>query len=317
MNILKSFLEHRNKFLLWIFSGFIFLFLLFPFDDLGDLVSSQVSKLTDNSIYLRFDKLNMSLFPQPGFQFNQVYIENVNTPPLSAQELTITPSISGLIRKKPYGHVSAVGLFKGNVDLSLGSGSRTESGLERHKVEIKAKKLNLQNLRELVGLPVPVKGQLDIEVKNAQADISFVEQPEADVVLQIHQFELPTSNLPTQMGTLTLPELKLSNVELKGRLSGGKLNTTGFLGQEGDEIYGTVKVNLGLPIQNLNGLPSARLGAYVIELDIVTKRPFQEKAALFLSFLESYKQTLPDGAQYKLKISGNGPNAIPSISALR
>ncbi len=44
------------------------------------------------------------------------------------------------------------------------------------------------------------------------------------------------------MGPLTLPDLKLSTVELKGRLAAGRfVIETGTIGKPGDELYGTIK----------------------------------------------------------------------------
>ncbi len=54
-----------GKIFVMILSALVFVFLLFPFDDLSDLISSQVSKLSNNSVYVQFERLKMSLFPQP------------------------------------------------------------------------------------------------------------------------------------------------------------------------------------------------------------------------------------------------------------
>ena len=103
----------KLKFLVLVLSSLVFLFVLFPFDDLGDLVSSQVAKISGNSLYVQFEKLKMSIIPQPGVQLDEVFVESARMPALSASEIVITPSISGMIQKKPYGHVSAKGFSKG------------------------------------------------------------------------------------------------------------------------------------------------------------------------------------------------------------
>lgn len=38
----------------------VFLFILFPFKDLNDFVSGQVSKLTQNSVYLQFEDMHIN-----------------------------------------------------------------------------------------------------------------------------------------------------------------------------------------------------------------------------------------------------------------
>ncbi|MGZ3771234.1 MAG: type II secretion system protein GspN [Bdellovibrio sp.] len=307
----------KGKIFVMSLSSITFLFLLFPFDDLSDLISSLVSKVTNNSVYLQFEKLKMSLFPQPGVKMDQVYIESIRTPALSAQELVITPSIRGLIQQKPYGHVSAKGILKGDVSVDIGKGAKSDNGVERQKVEITAQKVSLLDLRELANLPVLLKGQLNLQT-TALADLTFQEQPEVDVDMTISKFELPPSNVETAMGPLTLPDLKLTSVELKGRLSAGRfIIETGTIGKPGDEIYGTIKGNIGFTIVNQGGGFGKQIGAYDFNIDLKAKRSFQEKAVLFLSFVDSYKTPTAEGAQYKFKVSANSPDAPPSIGGAR
>lgn len=309
--------DSKLKFLLLVVSSLVFLFLLFPFDDLGDLVSSQVAKLSGNSLYVQFEKLKMSLIPQPGVQLNEVFVESSRMPALSARELVITPSMTGLIQQRPYGHISAKGFLKGDVDLRVSKGSRTESGVERQQIEITAQKLNLTDLRELANLPVMLKGRLDLKT-TALADLTFQEQPDVDISVIISQFELPPSNVNTAMGPLTLPDLKLSTVELKGRLSAGRfIIETGTIGRAGDELQGTIKGNVGLNVQNMGGTPNPQVGAYNIEVDLRAKRSFQDRAALFLSFIDTYKTATSDGAQYKFKVFSSNPQIPPTMGAVR
>lgn len=309
--------ENKGKIVVMIFSAFVFLFVLFPFDDLSDFISSQVSKLSNNSVYVTFERLKMSIFPTPGVKMDQVYIESIRTPALSAQELTITPSVTGLIQQKPYGHVEAKGFLKGDVEMSMGKGARSDNGVERQRIEVNAKKISLHDLRELANLPVLLKGQLNLK-STALADLTFQEQPDMDIDLTINQFELPPSNVNTPMGPLTLPDLRLSTVELKGRLAAGRfIIETGTIGKPGDELQGTIKGNIGLTIQNHGGGFGHQIGAYDFSIDLKAKKSFQDRAALFLSFIDGFKTPTSDGAQYKFKVSASNPMMPPSIGAAR
>ncbi len=309
--------ENKGKIVVAFFSAIVFLFVLFPFDDLSDLISSQVSKLSNNSVYVTFERLKMSMIPTPGVHMDQVYIESIRTPALSAKELTITPSVSGLIQQKPYGHISAKGLLKGDVDLNMGKGARSDNGVERQRIEVSAKKISLHDLRELANLPVMLKGQLNLQT-TALADLTFQEQPDMDIDLTINQFELPPSNVNTPMGPLTLPDLKLSTVELKGRLAAGRfIIETGTIGKPGDELQGTIKGNIGLNIMNRGGGFSHQIGAYTFDIDLKAKKSFQDRAALFLSFIDGFKTPTAEGSQYKFKVSATNPMMPPSIGAAR
>lgn len=314
--LIKLIKSNLGKFFVSLLAAIIFVFLLFPFDDLGDLVSTQVAQLTHNSLYVQFDRLRMSLFPQPGVAMEQVFVESIHTPGISAQEITITPSISGLIQQRPYGHIAAHGFLKGNVDLKLNKGNRSDNGVERQKLEINAQKVSLTDIRELANLPVMLKGRVDLQT-TALADLSFQEQPEVDVNLTISQFELPPASINTPMGPLTLPDLKLASVELKGRLSAGKfIIETGTIGKPTDDLHGTISGNIGLNLNNQGGSISPQVGAYTLEVNLKAKQSFQERATLFLTFIDAYKTPMAGGAQYKFKVMANAPGLPPNIIAV-
>ncbi|RYZ78688.1 MAG: type II secretion system protein GspN, partial [Proteobacteria bacterium] len=302
----------RSKFKIsvMIFSTFAFLIWLFPFNDLGDLVSTQVARLTGNKLFLQFEELKMSLIPTPGMRFQQVYVEATGFSGISAQEIKFTPSIGGLIMQKPYGTVNAKGLLKGDVQISVKGGPRSDGGLERQKIEVTAQKLNLQDLREVARIPVMMKGKLDFDTTSL-VDLTFAEQPDVEITLSISQFELPPANEPTPMGPITMPDLKLSSVEIKGRLAAGKLIIeSGTIGREADELRGTITGNIDITLTNMGGGVTPVVGGYDFRIDLRAKRNFQERAALFLSFIDNYKTALPDGGQYRFRV--NATNTSPS-----
>ncbi len=316
--LLKDIKNNSGKFFLFLVFVLVFLFVLFPLDDLGDLVSSQVAKITNNSIYVRFDKMGISIIPQPGMELKQVYIETSNLAPLSAQELTLSPSIPGLLQQKPFGHFSVRGFMKGALDLKVSSGKRSENSVERYQMDLNLTNFSLLEVRRLVNLPILLRGQMSLSLLEGQIDPTFTEQPESNVTLKIDKFELPASNLQTPMGGLTLPELKLGQISLKGKLSGGRLNITeGVIGNEGDEIFGQIKGNLGITIVKNGSLFTPVISNYSVDVDLKVKRSFQDKAALFLAFLDLYKTSLPDGAQYRMKISAANLMMPPTVNALR
>lgn len=312
-------MTNKKKIFFALLSTLIFLFILFPFDDLSDLVSTQVSKLSGNTIYLQFQKLKMSLFPTPGLKMEKVFFQASQTPAISLESLTITPSLSGMIYKKPYGQVSLHGLMKGDIELSLSKGARTEGGAEREKLEIHGQKLALKDLKELANLPIQMRGQLQF-ASTALADATWKEQPEADLDLTINQFELPPASVATPLGPLNLPEFKLGQVFMKGRLSAGNFNIEkGTLGKETDDIHGTVKGSLGLVLENRagSGTPVPIFGSYNFDIEFTVKKSFQDRASAFLIFIDSYKSSVPEGAVYRFKLTGVNFLTPPTIGALR
>jgi type II secretion system protein N len=294
----------------------IFAVVLFPFGDLGDLVTVQVSKNTQNRVFVQFDDMSLSVFPSPGVDLNSVHLEVQGLPPLSIQNLNVTPSLGMLISQKPAGSATAQGLLGGNVKVSAGSGKKSESGNSRERLRLHAEKISLENLKELAHLPVNLKGRLNID-SEAQYMLSMQEQPEVELTLSIDNFELPPSTVNLEMGPVTLPDLKLQNVELKGRLVGGKLNIEeGKIGKEGDEVRGTLKGGMGLSLQSQGGQFFPVPGAYSFDIDLNVKNSFQSRAKLFLMLLDSYKTPSPDGSRYALKVSSMNPMQPPQFSAL-
>ncbi len=314
---LRFLLQHKFKFVVALISALVFGFLLFPLGDLTDLVSSQVSKVTQNQVYLQFDNLRMSLFPSTGVALDRVYLEGQNIPPLKAQELVFTPSISSLISQKPAGTVNAKGFMGGDVEVSLKPGTKSDNGVERQKITLNAKSLSLKDIREMAQLPMMMTGSASV-TSSALVDLTFQEQPDMDLTLKIDKLNLPTSNVQTPMGPLTLPDLKLSSVELKGRWSAGQfLIEEGLIGKDNDEVHGKIKGSIGLQIQNRNGAFIPIIGGYNFEVDLNMRKSFQDKANLFLSFVDQYKTPTAEGAQYKFKVSATDSQTPPNISAAR
>ncbi len=144
-----------------IFSLIVFLFLLFPMDDLGDLVSVQVAEKTNQQVFLQFDHMNLSLLDF-GISFDNISVETPVTPPISAEELTISPSFSSLIKQKPGGSINAKGFLNGEIDISMSPAGKSENGIEKQKISINAQSLNLTKLKELTQMPLLMKGKVNL-----------------------------------------------------------------------------------------------------------------------------------------------------------
>lgn len=309
----RGFKSIRLPLVAFVISTILFLVLLFPLNDLGDLITSKVSLATAGKVYFQFDDLSLSIMP-PGLQMNQVFIETSQFSGLKANELTLRPSISGMLKGKPYGFVNAQGLLKGEVTVNLTSGTPTEKGVERAQLELTAQKINLKELRSLLGLPFFIQGDLKLET-SALADLSFQEQPEMELNFMISKFELPPTNVETAFGPVTLPEMKLKEVTLKARMVNGSLVVEkGEVGKPGDEIQATLKGTIAVSLKNLGGQIVPVLGSYNFDVDLKTQKSFMDKAGLFLSFLQSHQKS---PGQYKFKVASPQWGLPPNVTTLR
>ena len=310
--LVRLLFSNKLKLLIVLVSTVVFLFLLFPFDDLSDLVAVQVSKATKNQVFVQFDHMDIDLLPA-GLHLENLSVETSQFPPLKTNEIKITPALSSLIYQKPAGSLSAKGILKGSMEISLSAASKSENGNERSKITIDAQKLSLSELRELLSLPLPLRGQLDIK-SSATADLAFREQPDVEVDVKVDKFEIPPSNVNTPLGPLNLPELKISSVQMKGRLSAGRFQITqAVIGKATDELSGTIKGGISLQIQNFRGGIVPMGGSYAFDIDLTVKKSLEDRAKLFLSFIEQYKAADPQGSRYRFKVSASGPESVPNI----
>lgn len=319
ISILRAIGNSKFKMFLVVMSVLVFLYMLFPVNDLGDYVSSQVALATKSDpVFLQFEDLQVSLLPTPGLKVSKVYVENAAFPPILVQEIKVVPSVSGLISQQPYGSVNAKGLFGGDVSVQVKSGARSDTGIVRQRIELTASRLDLPALRDLGRIPVAMKGKIDLTTM-ALVDLTFTEQPEVEVNLGVSQFEiLPSMVNLGEMGDIALPEIKISRVDVKGRLSAGKLIIeSGTFGKEGDDLQGTVKGSIDLQmVKAKNDLTQEGgvhpvLGGYTLFLDLKPSPKLQESAAtMFDIFIGKFKVMASDGVHYKFKTYGENFNGM-------
>lgn len=292
-----------------------FLILLFPLSDLNDLISSEISKLTNNRAYVQFDKMHMSPFTT-SVSLEKLYVETPQISSLTAEELSLKPSIAAMIARKPGGTVSAKGFLKGDVEISMSPTS--SNGVDKSKIDISANNISLKEAREVANISLPIKGQLSL-TSQAVADLTMTEQPEVDINMTILKFEMASTFVPlNDFGQIALPEIKMGKVELKGRLSNGKfLIENGKLGTSADELYGDIKGDLAVTFQNIGGQVTPVIGAYNISLDIRAKQSFKDKAKLFLSFLDGYKVDSGTTSNYKFKVYATEMGMPPQFQSLK
>lgn len=307
---------HKWKIVSTLVMSIAFLILLFPLSDLNDLISSEISKLTNNRVYVQFDKMHISPFTT-SVSLEKVYVETPQISSLTSEEVSLKPSIAAMLARKPGGTVSAKGFLKGDVEISMSPAS-SANGVDKSKIDISANNISLKEAREVANINLPIKGQLSL-TSQAVADLTMTEQPEVDLNLTIMKFEMASTFVPlNDFGQIALPEIRMGKVELKGRLSNGKfLIENGKLGTTQDELYGDIKGDVSVSFQNIGGQVTPIIGAYNISLDIKAKQSFKDKAKLFLSFLDGYKVDSGTVSNYKFKVFASEMGMPPQFTQMR
>ncbi len=309
--------KFKGKILVFLALTLVFLFLLFPLNDLSDFVANATRNATNNAVSIEFSDLHLSFSPLPGLEFSQVLAEVGAFSPLISEQLGIYPSLAAVISQAPYGKIKAEGLFKGNLNINVKKGSRTEAGDSRMAVTIQGEELSLEEIRQWARLPMNLRGTLEID-SSITADPTMKEQPDAEMNFQVMKFELPPFPLVTDLGAFTLPELKFSSVELKGRLSDGKfIIESGKLGKESDDLFGTIKGNLGMNIVGGPGGVAPQIGAYTVDLDLKMKKVVENRLSLFLTLISQFKTEAGALSQYKFRVSALSLRDNPKFTSSR
>lgn len=95
MNLIRF---QKKKMALLVGLYMVFLYFLFPFNDLGDLVSGKISQATQGQVFLDFDNINLSLFLRLGLLFQKSPLKRP-TPQHSQQNLfPLHPAFWGFFR---------------------------------------------------------------------------------------------------------------------------------------------------------------------------------------------------------------------------
>jgi type II secretion system protein N len=300
--------EKKKIFIYFLFT-LLFMVVLFPFGDLSDFVTSQISKATNNQVFVQFRDPGFSFFPSLGVELKDVNVETNFLPPIKAGALTVAPSILGLITFKPGVKLNASKIMGGNLDLGL-----QQSGKSNQIVNIDSENLELGEILTLTNAKLPITGKVSM-VASADIDGTFAEQPKAEMEVQINKFDLSSDSIATPLGPLNLPPLSLNRVNLKGELKDGRLTIEQLTaGQSSDEMTANVKGRLDVRVQQ--GM-IVQTGAFDLEIRLTAKESFKQKAGLFLSFLNAYQKPGSEGTTvYAFRIKGQNFNSPPNMSAL-
>lgn len=321
-------IEYLSRFIRWavqnkkyaalvILTSLFFLFVIFPFDDLSDRVTSEVSRQTQNQIYLQMDGLNLSFLTGLSLELDKVVLQTPTLSPIKINRLEISPSLFSLIEQFPLGSVLAEGLLRGSVEATLSSGSKGSSGQKRQIVALQAEKLNLEQLQQILKLPIPMKGQAQLNLKSL-TDFSFVDQPDADFNLNLQKFEIPATTLRTGAGPIDIPDLKWDAAQLKGKLSGGILQIDSIkIGSPQNDLSAQISGQVKVRMQTQGQQVIPVIGGYDLSIEMKLKKPILSKIEFFLFPLDQYKRVDPEGNSYRFKMRADNIQSVPTFGSLQ
>jgi len=317
-NFLRAvFKYHKKKILVSWLSVVFFAIALFPYNDLGDVITVQVAKRSNNQVFLQFKNLGLNVIPAPGINLEEVEISTPTLPTLKAKELTLSPSIASLLTFKLGFVAQASGVMEGNITLKVKSSKQVEEGVYAQNIDLKVRGLELSQLKDLVESPIVLKGKANLSVNSLQLDPTFREQPEGNVQISSGAISLPAATVLTPYGPLSLPTFQWSQVQMEGRISAGKLYIeSAQLGSTKDAFNAQFKGELNIKMMRQGAQFTPSFGAYKLKLKLNVHKTAQQSLGLFLSLLSSYKKTTLNGASYAVQFSSPHFGANPSITPL-
>lgn len=316
--LIQWFRRYKGKAALTVLFALIFFVMIFPYNDLSDLVSTKVAALTQNQVYVQFEDLNLDLVPHPALAMNDVSVDLPSLPTLTTSHLAISPSLSALIMLKLGFNLRADNFLGGFLDLTVKPNGKTEQGSQKQSFSLDFNQLKLEQLNKLLNLPVPLQGQANINTAMI-VDPQLFEQPEGDFDLTSKKLEIPASSIPTQMGAVQIPTFQFNQVQLKSRIGGGKLIIEdAVLGKESDAFQGRIKGQMDLRLEKYGQSVQPNIGAYEFRIDVTVKKSLEKDLNLLFILVDRFRTPTSDGSRYQFIARGNGygpPAFVPTNGA--
>ena len=319
--IKNLFKYHKLKmFLIWI-SALIFTVILFPYSDLADFTTAQVSKLTQNQVFLSFDDMSIGLVPTPSVDLEKVNVETAQVSGLKVGHLSIAPSIAALLSFKKGVSVKAKELLKGDLNLTYKEGDAVKGkGKNKFKeqlIEADFSKVSLSEIEKLAALPVKLKGIATGELE-ANIDPTFFTQPEGETEIIIKNFVMPAGSVNMNGFPVETPEIMFKEVKLKGKLSGSSFTLQeGLLGKANDPINGKLKGKMTIKMTRRGPRVAPSFGSYNISVNLNISKE-KEKELYFLGLLEDqFKQKTNRGVRILMGVTGARMGVPPKMKPIQ
>lgn len=309
------FREQKKLMALMLLMTFVFAILIFPYEDLSDVISELVAKASQNQVFVQFDDLGLGVLP-PSLKMTNVALDTPVLPTIKAKRLYLSPNLAGLLAFSPGFSAEIDDVLKGQVDIDLRAGKKINDNIRLQTAVIRLKEIDLKALTSFLQAPVDLEGRLGADLAG-NVDPTFTEQPDGSITVTISNFHLPPSTIPTPMGPYTPPNIEISNVVLKGTIKAGNFEISeGTFGQTGEPINGRIKGRIAVRLRMMGPQLVPDFGAYELKVDLSFDRTTESNFKLFLSFLDKFRTVTGSGSRYAFRLAGPNFYMPPNPSAL-
>ena len=314
----KTFMKkHKLKFLLFFVSTFAFSLMMFPYNDLADLVTSQIAKQSGGAVFVQFDDLSLGLVPSLGIKLSGVQIDTQTLPTIRAGALTLAPSIASLLALKPGFNFQASDFMGGDANLTF-KVSNGKNDVQKGHIDFSFDDLNLKDVQKSFALPVSMEGSIDAETL-ISADPQLKEQPNGELKLKGNQLFFPAPTIPIEgFGAITLPDMKFSNLNVTAKLEESLMTLDQLnLGTEKDPLSIRLKGQIGVTFRLVRGRVVPNFSNYDLKVDIVAQKGLADQL-MFLELLSDYKARTSgkDTQRYLVRMRGRNFYAPPNMTRI-
>ncbi len=297
---------HKLKIFFITFFAFIFFIIFFPYGDLTDLITREVSKATKNNVYLQLDDIGLGFLPTPGIKLNQVEIHEKSTPKITANSLVVSPSILSLLTFKLGGNVYAENIFDGNVKLSLTKSTKKKK--DAFSGDFKVTSMDLYKLTSFIkktsSFSGEIKGKGNIS-GNYDIQPSFSSPPKALTQLDISNLILDSIKFNTRGGLIELPTLKFKNVKIDANIEDEKIKIKSLsFGGAKDKLSGSANGTLGIKLTKKGSKIIPQVKNYDINLKLNIEENLS-KNSLFIPLnimAGKFSQNTSKGVSYNFRL---------------
>jgi type II secretion system protein N len=321
--------SHKLHMLYAAFFAVGFFFILFPSDDLSDMISSEINR--GGQVNVRFDGLSLDPFSLGVSTGNLVFTPR-GQPSIKAALVRVSPVLSRLLTFNKGVAAEIENIFSGNLHLEYGQDGKAKSGVPYDEISLSAEHLSLDEisgfLRSANLANFKLQGVARAEVANIRVDRLFAEQPSGTFSLDIQSFIVPTQTIMVNFNGVNVPQalptLELGRVSLQNaKLSEGVLEIPELsIGEPKNELYGKLKGTLGLQLKKVGEQIYPEVSSVALTLKLIADKGFVERnqktvlGGFFLLVPPRCKQETAKGTEITCLLKINRPGEPPVFEPL-
>ena len=228
----------------------LFFLMVFNYQDLETEITKVASQ---QGAYLQFNDLSLGLFPTPSVQLKDLVVTLRQTPEIQMDEVVARPHIPSFLAFKQGVSTDIKGFLGANIEAQLKQTGVTEDNQPLFAFEADVSGLNIEEalstFAPTLRLPLIASGQINAVLKGSSPQ-QMDRNTESEFSLTSNNVNLKNIVLDTPLGPLQMPDVKLSQLNLVGRLVNQELIIEeSRIGGDGDlvraRIKGQVPVDFG------------------------------------------------------------------------